>query len=136
MTPCQGRGMPVDVLHHRAGRIHHGAGFIGGEGEQRHDVAAKDFIGKDAAVLAQAAGKNVPVHVFSWIYLFGGAALFLFALALIVLFFTDLDHQLLPDDITLPLLWLGLLVYIGLVLVTFIGTRVHPDEPDNQEPKD
>jgi aldehyde dehydrogenase len=31
-----------------------------GEGEQRHDVPAKDFIGKDAAVLAQAAGKNVP----------------------------------------------------------------------------
>ena len=30
-----------------------------GEGENRHDVAAKDFIGKDAAFLAQAAGKSV-----------------------------------------------------------------------------
>jgi aldehyde dehydrogenase len=30
-----------------------------GEGEKRHDVAAKDFIGKDAAVLARAAGRNV-----------------------------------------------------------------------------
>src|SRR5689334_22240272 len=31
-----------------------------GEGEHRHQVAHKDFIGKDAAVLAQAAGKRVP----------------------------------------------------------------------------
>ncbi len=32
-----------------------------------------------------------------------------FVLALITLTFIDLDTQLLPDDITLPLLWLGLL---------------------------
>jgi len=31
-----------------------------GEGEHRHDVAAKDFIGQDAAVLAKAAGADVP----------------------------------------------------------------------------
>jgi len=31
-----------------------------GEGAQRHDVAAKEFIGQDAAVLARAAGRNVP----------------------------------------------------------------------------
>jgi leader peptidase (prepilin peptidase)/N-methyltransferase len=30
--------------------------------------------------------------------------------ALIALSFIDIDHQLLPDDITLPLLWLGLLL--------------------------
>jgi aldehyde dehydrogenase len=30
-----------------------------GEGADKHDVAAKDFIGKDAAVLAKAAGKRV-----------------------------------------------------------------------------
>ncbi len=29
--------------------------------------------------------------------------------SLIALFFIDLDHMLLPDDITLPILWLGLL---------------------------
>lgn len=34
-----------------------------GEGEHKHDVAAKDFIGKDAAVLAQAAGKSIPSNV-------------------------------------------------------------------------
>lgn len=31
-----------------------------GEGEHRHDVAAKELIGKDAAVLAAAAGRQVP----------------------------------------------------------------------------
>jgi aldehyde dehydrogenase len=31
-----------------------------GEGEHKHDVAAKDFIGQDAAVLARAAGKQIP----------------------------------------------------------------------------
>ena len=31
-----------------------------GEGEHKHDVAAKDFIGQDAAVLARAAGREVP----------------------------------------------------------------------------
>ena len=31
-----------------------------GEGAQKHDVAAKEFIGKDAAVLAHAIGKHVP----------------------------------------------------------------------------
>lgn len=39
----------------------------------------------------------------------------LFTWALIALAFIDIDHQLLPDDITLPLLWLGLLCnYFGL----------------------
>ncbi len=31
-----------------------------GEGADKHDVPHKDYIGKDAAVLARAAGKNVP----------------------------------------------------------------------------
>lgn len=34
-----------------------------GEGEHKHDVAAKDFIGQDAAVLAKAIGKNIPADV-------------------------------------------------------------------------
>jgi aldehyde dehydrogenase len=34
-----------------------------GEGAEKHDVANKDFIGKDAAVLARAAGKNIPAEV-------------------------------------------------------------------------
>jgi aldehyde dehydrogenase len=34
-----------------------------GEGEHKHDVAAKDYIGKDAAVLAKAIGKHIPAEV-------------------------------------------------------------------------
>ncbi|OIQ91900.1 type 4 prepilin-like protein leader peptide-processing enzyme [mine drainage metagenome] len=41
------------------------------------------------------------------------AGALLFVWAMIALTFIDLDTQLLPDDITLPLLWLGLLVNIG-----------------------
>lgn len=37
-------------------------------------------------------------------------ALLLLSWGLIVLTMIDFDHQLLPDDITLPMLWLGLLV--------------------------
>jgi aldehyde dehydrogenase len=33
-----------------------------GEGARKHDVAAKDFIGKDAAVLAKAIGKTIPAN--------------------------------------------------------------------------
>lgn len=38
--------------------------------------------------------------------------------ALVALTVIDLDHQLLPDDITLPLLWLGLLFNLGS---TYVG---------------
>lgn len=46
----------------------------------------------------------------AWHFGFGGEALFAILLtwALIALSFIDIDHQLLPDDITLPFLWLGL----------------------------
>ena len=47
-------------------------------------------------------------------YTFGATWLTLAALilvwSLVVLALIDFDHQLLPDDITIPLLWLGLLV--------------------------
>lgn len=43
---------------------------------------------------------------FTWM----SAAVLLLTWALIVLTLIDVDHQLLPDDITLPLLWLGLIV--------------------------
>jgi len=34
-----------------------------GQGEHKHDVPHKDFIGQDAAVLARAAGKSIPADV-------------------------------------------------------------------------
>jgi leader peptidase (prepilin peptidase)/N-methyltransferase len=47
----------------------------------------------------------------SWQFGYTAATLFawVFVFALIALTFIDFDTQLLPDDITLPLLWLGLL---------------------------
>ena len=38
--------------------------------------------------------------------------------ALIALTMIDVDHQLLPDDITLPLMWLGLLFNLGSTYVS------------------
>lgn len=51
----------------------------------------------------------------AWHYGFGMAALgaLLFLWAMIALTFIDADTQLLPDAITLPLLWLGLLFNLG-----------------------
>lgn len=42
-----------------------------------------------------------------------GLGAMVLSLALIALAFIDLDTQLLPDDLTLPLLWLGLLLNLG-----------------------
>ncbi len=56
----------------------------------------------------------------AWHFGFGPAALaaFVFVWCLIALTFIDFDTQLLPDDITLPLLWLGLLVNLFGVYTT------------------
>lgn len=43
------------------------------------------------------------------------AAALIFTWALIALSLIDFDHKLLPDSITLPLLWLGLLLSLGTV---------------------
>lgn len=53
--------------------------------------------------------------VMAWQFGLGWAAIgaMLFAWALLALTFIDFDHQLLPDDITLSLLWLGLLFSLG-----------------------
>lgn len=51
----------------------------------------------------------------AWKFGFGAAtaAAWLFAFALVALTFIDFDTRLLPDDITLPLLWAGLLFNLG-----------------------
>lgn len=48
--------------------------------------------------------------VTAWHFGYGSTALFavLLTWALIAMSFIDIDHQLLPDDLTLPFLWLGL----------------------------
>lgn len=45
------------------------------------------------------------------------AAALVFTWAMIALSLIDFDHKLLPDAITLPLLWLGLLLSLGTVFV-------------------
>jgi leader peptidase (prepilin peptidase)/N-methyltransferase len=49
--------------------------------------------------------------IVAWYFGFGTAVYgaLLFSWALVALTFIDADHQLLPDSITLPLLWLGLI---------------------------
>ncbi|MBU3737119.1 MAG: prepilin peptidase, partial [Methylobacterium sp.] len=51
----------------------------------------------------------------AWKFGYGTAvpAAWLFAFALVALTFIDFDTRLLPDDITLPLLWAGLLFNLG-----------------------
>lgn len=53
---------------------------------------------------------SVLAAIIAWRFGFGPQAVgaMILTWALIALTFIDLDHQLLPDDITLPLLWLGL----------------------------
>jgi len=55
------------------------------------------------------------IGLISWKFGYSGTAFFawIFTFALIALTFIDFDTQLLPDDITLPLLWLGLLFNIN-----------------------
>lgn len=54
---------------------------------------------------------GILIGAISWKFGYTGMTVmaWIFALALIALTFIDFDTQLLPDDITLPLLWLGLL---------------------------
>lgn len=62
---------------------------------------------------------GVLAGVMAWKFGFGLAALggMLLAWSLIALTFIDFDHQLLPDDITLALLWLGLIFSLDNVFV-------------------
>ena len=54
-------------------------------------------------------------------YVFGASlttlAVLIFTWSLVALAVIDIDHQLLPDDITLPLLWLGLLANSQALIV-------------------
>ena len=69
------------------------------------------------ALLSAFAGWHFGV---SWVAL--GALLFVWAL--LALTFIDFDTQLLPDDITLPLMWLGLLFNLNHIFVDLPGAVV------------
>ena len=61
------------------------------------------------------AATGLLAGLIAWHFGFSGTALaaMAFSFSLLALTFIDYDTQLLPDDITLPLLWLGLLVNLG-----------------------
>lgn len=60
------------------------------------------------------------IGLVSWKFGYSSLTLFawVFTFALITLTFIDFDTQLLPDDITLPLLWLGLFVNLNTGFAT------------------
>ena len=57
-------------------------------------------------------------------YGLAGAGALIFLWAMIALCFIDLDTQLLPDSITLPLLWLGLLLNLDSTFTDLAGAVV------------
>ncbi len=58
-------------------------------------------------------GALIGLAAYQFGYTYAALFAFVFIFALITLTFIDYDTQLLPDDITLPLLWLGLLFNIN-----------------------
>ena len=70
------------------------------------DQVARDIVAPGTPALAQIAGQFGPTAA--------GAGALLLGFFLVALTFIDLDTQLLPDDMTLPLLWIGLLLPILL----------------------
>ena len=54
-------------------------------------------------------GTLIGLVAYQYGYTYSALFAFIFVFALVTLTFIDFDTQLLPDDITLPLLWLGLL---------------------------
>ncbi len=54
-------------------------------------------------------GALIGAVAYKYGYTYSSMFAFIFVFALVALTFIDFDTQLLPDDITLPLLWLGLL---------------------------
>jgi leader peptidase (prepilin peptidase)/N-methyltransferase len=57
-------------------------------------------------------------------YSWQSAAALLFTWTLIPLFLIDFDHQLLPDSITLPLLWAGLLLSLSGTFIDSTGSII------------
>jgi leader peptidase (prepilin peptidase) / N-methyltransferase len=68
-----------------------------------------------------AAASVVVIGVYG--YTWAGVAALAFTWAIVALTFIDFDTQLLPDQITLPLLWLGLIVNL-IATFTDLGSAV------------
>jgi aldehyde dehydrogenase len=60
MMRAMERAGAVRLAAHEIDRLTAAAITTVGEGDKQHDAASKEYLGQDAAVLAQAAGKSVP----------------------------------------------------------------------------
>ena len=78
--------------------------FLGGKCKD-----CKTKISMRYPLIEALTGALVGLVAYKFGYTYTTLFAWIFALALITLTFIDFDTQLLPDDITLPLLWLGLL---------------------------
>ncbi len=87
--------------------------WLGGKCSGCHAPIAKRYPVVEALTGLASAG-------IAWHFNFGPAALaaLVFVWGMIALTFIDLDTQLLPDDITLPLIWAGLLFNLGGTFVS------------------
>ena len=71
--------------------------------------ACKTKISLRYPLIEALSGALLGLAAYHYGYTYAAMFAFIFIFALITLTFIDVDTQLLPDDITLPLLWLGLL---------------------------
>lgn len=78
--------------------------FLGGKCK-----GCKTKISMRYPLIEALSGALIGAATYHYGYTYSALFAFIFIFALITLTFIDLDTQLLPDDITLPLLWLGLL---------------------------
>lgn len=71
--------------------------------------ACKSKISMRYPLIEALTGAVIGAVAYKYGYTYSSLFAFIFVFALVTLTFIDFDTQLLPDDITLPLLWLGLL---------------------------
>ncbi len=73
----------------------------------------KTKISKRYPLIEALTGALIGLVAYKFGYAYSALFAFIFVFALVTLTFIDFDTQLLPDDITLPLLWLGLIFNIS-----------------------
>jgi leader peptidase (prepilin peptidase) / N-methyltransferase len=73
----------------------------------------KTKISKRYPLIEALTGALIGLVAYKFGYTYSALFAFIYVFALVTLTFIDFDTQLLPDDITLPLMWLGLIFNIS-----------------------
>jgi leader peptidase (prepilin peptidase)/N-methyltransferase len=73
----------------------------------------KTKISKRYPLIEALTGALIGLVAYKFGYTYSALFAFIYVFALVALTFIDFDTQLLPDDITLPLMWLGLIFNIS-----------------------